>query len=299
MRSFISRKMSDVFRDFERELSTMDRFCELKGARYDWGNVPDYENIHIQQLYLLRYFPAYLVEYYLIYRKLISYDFLTHYKVISLGCGANLDFYGLFFALHDHGTAEQAASFSYKGLDKTKWRYQEDLGVSHYNFIHAHINQWNSLDATDYNVIILPKSIGEFSERTFRHLQTIFLKSNFTEKNIVLISSIMQQHNPTDMYRYETIASLLTTKLNFTNLDNNRTYFHVRDAGTGFGLSNCCEAFYYPDEVKSAVGKLQDRCPVYRKQQKSCEDDCSDALNTEPVLTASYIQFQINRFTRE
>ena len=299
MRSFISRKLSDVFVDFEQELSSMDRFCELKGISFDWGHVPDYDNIHIQQLYLLRYFPAYLVEYYLIYRKLISYDFLNHFKVFSLGCGAYLDFYGLFYALQDHGTAEQAASFSYKGLDKTKWRYKEDLGVSHCHFVNAHINQWNSLDADDYNVIILPKSIGELSERTFKHLQTMLLHSNFTENNIVLISSIMQQHSPTDMCRFETIANVLTANLGFKNLDNNRTYFHIRDAGNGFGLSNCCEDFYYPDEVKLSLENLLDRCPKFRKQKESCEDDCSDILNRNPILTASHIQFQINRFTRE
>ena len=299
MRRFIARKMSVIFGDFERELSSLDRFCELKDIRFDGGNMPDYDKIQIQQLYLLRYFPAHLVEYYLIYKKVIILNFLADFKVFSLGCGANVDFYGLYYALQHHGTAAQTADFSYHGLDKTDWQYKEEWAVGNYNFCKTDINLWKRLDADDYNVIIFSKSIGEFSNKEFEHFQTILLNSNFTEDKLVLISSIRQQHSPTDMYRYEEIANLLTKNFGYNNLDNSQTYFHIRDAGKGFGLSNCCGDFYYPDKVKTFINNLLHQCPVFRKQQKPCEDDCVEALNKDPILTSSYMQFQINRFTRE
>ncbi len=285
--------------DFEHGLSSMERLCELKKVPFDSSHIPDYENIHVQQLYFLRYFPASLVEYYLISRKLISYNFLSHYKMFSLGCGANIDYYGFYYALRDHAPAEQAGTFSYTGLDKTDWRYKEDLGRRQYCYINGDISLWNSLDAADYNVIIFPKSIGEFSNQVFDHVKTMLSHSNFTERNIVLISSVRQQHSPTDMYRFEIIANLLRKNFGYTNLDNSTTYYHVRDTGTGFGLSKCCDAFYYPDTIKHFLEKLQSQCPIFKKHRESCETDCQDLLNRNPILTARYIQFQINRFTRE
>ncbi len=285
--------------DFEHGLSAMDRLCELKKLPFDSGHIPDYENTQVQQLYFLRYFPASLVEYYLISRKLINFNFLTHFKMFSLGCGANIDYYGFYYALRDHAAAEHAENFSYTGLDKTDWCYKEDLGRCQYSYINGDISLWQSLDADDYNVIIFPKSIGEFSNRVFNHVQKILLHSNFTEKNIVLISSVREQHSPTDMYRFEIIANILRKNFGYTNLDNCTTYYHIRDAGTGFGLSRCCDSFYYPDEVKHFLLNLQNQCPIFKKYRKSCQSDCQDLLNRNPILTARYIQFQINRFTRE
>ena len=61
MREFIGRVMDRVFNDFKDNLQQQDSMCGLNNVRFDGGNVPDYTDSIKIQLYLLRYFPAYLV----------------------------------------------------------------------------------------------------------------------------------------------------------------------------------------------------------------------------------------------
>ena len=54
----------------------MKTLCLLKDVTYLGGNIPDYSSIAVQQLYLLKYFPAYLIEYYDIYRDVLTDKFI-------------------------------------------------------------------------------------------------------------------------------------------------------------------------------------------------------------------------------
>ena len=51
----IQNYLYGVFLDFRKYVDTGDKLCALKSLRFDSGNLPDYSNPHVQQLYLLRY----------------------------------------------------------------------------------------------------------------------------------------------------------------------------------------------------------------------------------------------------
>jgi len=294
MRRFIKRKMDEIFNDFISEISLLGQFCDLKDISYETGNIPDYSNRLIQQLYLLRYLPAYLTEYYLIYRNVIDFNFINHYNVLSIGSGANLDFYGLYFALDDNG---DNIDLAYTGLDLIDWSYKENLGVDDCVFLNQNINEWESLDEGRYNAIIFPKSIGEFDNQAFEHLLDVFLNTTFHQDRLIIISSMRQLSRETDAQRFGSIINLFTDHLNYRNLDDIQYYYGLNEIG-GFGLRNYCPHFYYPDDVKNFISNLLSQCPTFQNEGESCEFNCSQALNRNPILTGRYLEYQINRLER-
>ena len=44
-----------IYNDFKEYIDKNDNLCMLKTLNYQAGQKPDYTDIHIQQLYLLRY----------------------------------------------------------------------------------------------------------------------------------------------------------------------------------------------------------------------------------------------------
>ena len=80
MQRFIERKIREVFTDFQQEAERAEGLCACKNLTYEGGNSPDYDNPLVQQNYMLRFFPAYLTEYYLMYKKLICLPVVNRKK---------------------------------------------------------------------------------------------------------------------------------------------------------------------------------------------------------------------------
>ena len=51
----INKYLDDILFDFKEYVTSGVRLCDLKEVHFDAGNLPDYSDIHVQQLYLLRY----------------------------------------------------------------------------------------------------------------------------------------------------------------------------------------------------------------------------------------------------
>lgn len=204
MRQFIEEKINEIFDDFRDELLEKRYYCELKELRFDGGNIPDYYNPIIQKYYLLRYMTAYFVEYYLIYKKLFELDFLdNNLNIFSIGSGCGIDFWGAKFARDLHSPE---TSICYTGIDSVDWDYKDNLGIEEHYFWHCNINSLDELDDDSYNVIIFPKSIGEFDLNTFYNLREVIKNSNFSENKLVVLSSLRKTRNDFDIER---IASII------------------------------------------------------------------------------------------
>lgn len=50
----INRYLDNILCDFKEYVNSGVELCDLKDVHYDAGKVPDYSDIHVQQLYLLR-----------------------------------------------------------------------------------------------------------------------------------------------------------------------------------------------------------------------------------------------------
>ena len=159
---YLEKYLDQIYTDFENDVKRMDCLCEIASLNYRTLRLPDYHNIHVQQLYLLKYAYAYAYEYYLMYRKAVeSLGILNTVSVVSLGCGAMIDYMG-FLSLKDI----RPLTVSYTGVDRVDWSYKpvfspEDQVVLNTNTTAA--GYFHSIDALDADIYMFPKSISEQS----------------------------------------------------------------------------------------------------------------------------------------
>ena len=60
MENFWRESLEEIYDNFLTDLDKMDDYCELCEVCFTPGRVPDYASTPQQNLYLLRYFSAYL-----------------------------------------------------------------------------------------------------------------------------------------------------------------------------------------------------------------------------------------------
>ncbi|MTV50058.1 hypothetical protein GJ688_13865 [Heliobacillus mobilis] len=293
MREFIREKMNCIYQDLNLELQLNGgNCCELKEVRFDGYNLPDYSLPMVQQLYLLRYFPAYLFEYYDIYKTLLNLNFINtkEINVLSIGAGCWLDYYGLHFALRDTGT--RVKRLSYTPLDKIEWMYTDDLGNDCCYPEISDITNWSSLDWDRYNIIMFPKSIGEFSNETFGKLITAISNTEFCQTEICILCSYRATRVEYDVARLRAIVNTFINVHNYTSLDAVGNYYEFPD---GEYYSDIHREAVYPKDIYDAVSELLCSCDTYRRNNyNSCEDDCK-SLNRRPMKKTSYIKYDIIR----
>jgi len=286
MKDFIERKMFEIYNDFIKEVDKRDSLCELKSLRFDGEKSPNYHNPLVQMLFLLRYLPAYMVEYYNIYKQVIDKDFLYNFDVLSIGAGCGTDYWGLHYAVKD---SLRTIDTSYIGVDPVDWKYRENLGNSKCRFIYSDINNYRGLKDNFFNVIIFPKSIGEFSELDFGVLKNIFKNMKFLSGRLVMISTARKTRKNEDIQRIEELKDIII-KNSFLKLENVECY----DSNTNNKLENYCRYFYYPEQIKKYITNLSSRC----KSREKCPDKYIDRemFDRFPILTTSQICYQIYYF---
>ena len=80
----INDYINNIFQDFSGYVKNSKKLCDLNPFTFDVGNIPDYSNIHIQQLYLLRYAFAYAFA-----SKLNEIDQINDIEIAS--CAEHID----------------------------------------------------------------------------------------------------------------------------------------------------------------------------------------------------------------
>lgn len=68
----IDEYLEEIMEDFQNYLNENPDLCNLKSVNFNAGIIPDYSDIHVQQLYLLRYAFAYAFEYKRMYLALLN-----------------------------------------------------------------------------------------------------------------------------------------------------------------------------------------------------------------------------------
>jgi hypothetical protein len=292
MKTLINEMMRQVLKDFRASLDGLDRFCELREVTFTSDHSPDYSSRIQQQLYMLRYFPAYLAEYYFIYGELLDAGFLPlPLRVLSIGCGCGVDYYGLHLAARDRGIMP-AASMQYHGLDRVAWNYQTTL--KNPAVCYCTINPGKGyIRHRGWNVYSFPKSIGELAWRDLRGIEFDIITRPSAPPRMCLVSSLGRNGAGEDD-RLRDVVDAMTRAQGYTVVGDSSG---VKRPGFRH-LRNIANGFHVPDEVREILTNLRDRCP---RRQSGCPDSSSrcDLLNWKPMEWSKYISYQIVYLEKE
>lgn len=295
MEAYIDATLRRVIKDFDATKAQAGKLCDCKTLTYEGGNSPNYDTPLVQQIYMLRYFPAYLAEYYLMYVALLGTQFLPQkLNVLSIGCGCGVDLWALHFAMQAVGR-NPATDIDYTGIDVAAWQYQDTMAHPNVRFIRQDITQWNVLDRSDYNVFVFPKCIGEFPPNVYGSIRSIFRNSSFIQGRVCGLCSLMKMGLDADAARFREIAQIMTNAHGFQCIDELDKYWHVPEEK---GIRAVCYPCVYPTDILTRMRQLIEECPTRLANGQPCKTDCTSRLNRSPILKTTFINYKLLRFKR-
>lgn len=195
----ITKYLQTVYEDLQRYVDNDVCLCKFKELNFEAGALPDYEDINIQQLYLLRYAFAYAFEYSRMYLDVLSQmDGVNGISVTSVGCGSMIDYWSLVHALEMKRKID--CSIRYVGIDKIDWSYKipkRQNDEVHYLIgnaadVFAHNSQFIS------NVYFFPKSISEFSDGELNAMANSFSSKKIQKNKFFVCISLREDDRSMD-----------------------------------------------------------------------------------------------------
>ncbi|EPR43493.1 hypothetical protein dsx2_2344 [Desulfovibrio sp. X2] len=300
MKRFIKNKLEAVYSDFQIAAKESDGLCELKKFSFAGGASPDYGNHLVRMYYMLKYFPAYLAEYYLMYQKLLNFNFLPHndLDILSIGCGCGIDYWGYHFIAKEQ-INDFKTTTSYTGYDINTWEYTDSLRNEKFRIINDDIAKLDNLNSGDYdyNVIVFPKSISDLHPEVFGKLVKAIESTNFERKRIAVVCSLMQDEQALnyDWSRLKKIITTIMARHNYSCEDDLEKYITATNPDEG--LVRVVNGFDYTLDIENTINSTLNLCPNFIENGKSCKNDCT-AMNRWPILKQRYVNFAVRRLTR-
>ena len=185
----------------------------------------------------------------------------------------------------------------YRGFDIIRWNYRHNFDDHNVTIIRKNLSALSKFRRKDYNVIIFPKSIGEFSEVIFGTIEQVLADSQFDQQRICLLCSVMKERctQASDIARFAKIADVLKNHHSFKCLDDPNKFWAYSGSQ---GIRKVCNDFVYPDEIKNYISILSEKCPTFIENNQACKADCLE-LNRHPILKTDYINYQAIRLEKK
>jgi hypothetical protein len=278
----------------------------LRGLRFDQNNIPDYAEPLCQQLYFLRYFFAYAYEYYDIFSEMMNLlggEINIVNRVLSIGCGSAFDYWALKRAINPDKLDGYEEEFHYVGIDKVNWLYpsvkeqNDTLDIYNTDFL-----EWlreNPQVFSKSNIIIFPKSIGEFSERVFSEILSEIDKGDcrLSRKSTVIIGSFRsyEKNHFSDVSRFRKFVDRLMIASNYS-VSARKSSPKINEGASKIKISSSKYFPEYPITVQQTITNLFDYCNKYKDNgNKHCEGFlCEEALVFKnPILYTAYMDYEI------
>ena len=257
-------------------------WCDLNSTAL---NVDNYEDECQQEYYLLKYFPAYLSEYYTMYSQLFEIYDKENIKILSIGCGAGIDYYAL-------DKINDKPNIDYFGVDLVDWEYKPD-----FPFAQLNIDQLNSDYFDNVNLIVFPKILTELNDEQIIHLAAAIVNSDLPNEIYFLNSYITNDSNDSSridgVSKFEIICKELI-KNNFSidgeNSCSQYTYFKVHA-----GIRKYISSFVYPNEIKDFLYSLKFNCTEFDESDNNCTQ-CN--IGEYPMMNSKYIAYNVIKFVK-
>lgn len=290
----INELLDNVLEDFKAYVDSQDQLCDLLGAHFDAGKVPDYSDVHIQQLYLLRYAYAYAFEYKYMYSKLLQKIKLgERLKVTSVGCGNLIDYWSLAHVI------KQRCNICYRGIDEISWAYcftprpNDDVRCD----IGDAVSFFREASRFTSDVYIFPKSISEFSVESVRSLAGCLSYDKIAKDRVHFLFSL--RTDPGSIERDMGKSRIIYEKLlecGFQTDDKYNYHSEFKDSIKGKSIREIDDDFHHPGDVIDYLKELYEACADYDVCPES--DDCKIRLGRWPILKCRQAAWQIFTFER-
>lgn len=194
--------------------------CDLKEVNFAAGGNPDYTNPGQRSLYLLRYGPAYTVEYYKAYEAVLNSGHLqsNNISIASIGCGAFIDKASANYAVLDYNIRLRSSiGVVYNGIDIADWGEDVISDISH-TFIHKGIQQLLPSDFSDpINILIFPKSLPEIPQTDLQLFLQNMNASCFQDR-MCIISSV--RNSGDDIVSSNSFCDNFCNTFHYRNISN-------------------------------------------------------------------------------
>lgn len=277
--------ISEVLEEAYKELSKCKAWCVIK--TYDPAVNNSYENLAYRAFYTLKYFPAYLVEYFFIYKKirsLFKFDF-EQKSILSIGCGSGIDYYAIRNLMGNE-------NFKYTGVDIHEWEYRPE--VTNAQFYDTGIESITEEQIADTDVFIFPKSIANMSPYINNFAKKILNKG----KDEIIIGYSFCTHTDTDSVHgkleAEQLHNFLKSKYNMDENSTGPDTCMVWKSEEYKGLRSIHQDFVYPEKMKKALEDFKEQC-------LSSDDAKCVSCNEKsfPILTTKYGAFAYKKYIRK
>ncbi len=297
----ITEYIQQIYEDFSEYYDEGHNMCELKKLTFEAGELPDYNSKRMQQFYLLRYAFAYSFEYSCMYDNIIK-DFKENpqIEVVSIGCGAMIDYWSLVYSLKQHRMQE--CSVRYVGIDEINWSYK----IKSRKKDKVYFRLENAKRAFAQNekfisdIYFFPKSISEFDEEEMSIMIDALSQKPIIKDTVYFCFSIRSDQGSMDhdMKKTEKIARALE-KRNYmlsTSQNTSNTYTHFEEDK---GIASFDSEFIYPEDALEYIKNLNKKCKKHMEYGTNCNSNCKTYLTRWPILRTSNIFFQIFKFERK
>lgn len=266
--------------------------CGCRSLRFDYGNLPDYNNDLLQDVYIIRYGLAYAFEYKRMYKRLL--ESLTPgrtLEVTSLGCGNMVDYWSLKQVLPAN------CSVRYHGVDVIDWNDKFPAWArDRIDFVQEGINDYLAeCDSLTSDVYVFPKSISELSKDEVEDICRMIREKGFAKNEVhFLFSMRANQYNlDCDMAKTQKISESIMELGMVPDTEACALY-----EGLDKMICNCDRDFSI-DELNGAYNLLNNlpyMCDNYNESNRVCER-CREN-RTQPMLKAKYMRYQIYTFRK-
>lgn len=272
------------------ESSTQD-WCENLGFNFS-GSGFNYNNSIGQKFYLLKYFPAYLCDYYKQYLMAIGRCPAGDINVLSVGCGAGIDFLGLKLALQNEHYVEKYKLALYIGVDPVDW----DDRPSDIKFVNNCISSLTESEISYADIIIFPKSIMDIPDEIIIDFANKLASS--PKKQFVFISSYITADaaNPDRIHggnKFKIIHDILTAK-GWTTADVPSRYYYPKN-NEDYYSNEFPEIFIYPKNVLNTLFNLKSVCRP-KNDKRECESCDPKSI---PMMKKKYSAWKLLAYTQE
>lgn len=265
LESVLSRALQKLNHQLDR---CGDRLCRVK-SWYRKDFALEYSDPLIRSVYILRYFPAYLAEYYIACRRILKTGLIGEpVRMASFGCGCAPDAIAMLLACR-----EEQKNFHYIGIDSVRWPRCFELPEITYKW-----TDFSSVDPAilrDRNVLFFPKSLVECAPQGLDGLIWTLSATQPIPHRIALVNSTPSPVTPAwnrvlDCFRSK--GYHVDRTIDLDDLDGRSFNRIIHEEG---GLT-----WRYPDEIMEQVRCLGEACPGV----ETCGNKCFDVLNRSPIM---------------